>query len=222
MPYEALKPQESFTTEKALTHIPEMYKRDTALFDEGSGTLNIGSQETEAAAALLSNFAATPFELDGQKYKSVEGFIQALKFPDVEGTGKQQRVSSLEGYKAKRAGNKVKARIYAAYETNPPEKEPVGYVTNYQGIQIPYRSSEHYMLIERAIRAKVDQNPDVLQALIGINNDDRREITHILQRDDGSVIEESPITALPAEVFTTILMRIRKEKQEEFKQEKNT
>ena len=95
------------------------------------------------------------------------------------------------------------------------EEEPIGYVTNYQGIQIPYRSPEHYRLIERAIRAKVEQNPNVQEALVGREKHDRREITHILRREDGTAIQESLITSLPAEVFTTILMKIRQEMQNE-------
>ena len=34
------------------------------------------------ALGILSNFAATPFELDGKRYASIEGFWQMMKYPD--------------------------------------------------------------------------------------------------------------------------------------------
>jgi hypothetical protein len=46
--------------------------------------INITSR-APGALRLISNFAATPFDLDGRPYASVEGFWQGLKFEDESG-----------------------------------------------------------------------------------------------------------------------------------------
>ncbi len=202
-----------FTPERALTHIPERYINNPKTFAEQSGIINVGSNESDPRSRLLSNFARTPFVLDGVRYASVEAFIQALKVPDAD---EQERISTLVGVEAKKVGRDYRAEISGSYELGGEGVEPEGYVTNYQGIQIPYRSPEHYALIERAIRAKFDQNSGALDALVGDRYSERARITHVLARSDGSIVEESPTTALPAEVFTSILMNIRHEKQMEY------
>lgn len=52
-------------------------------------------------SSALSNFAPHPFEIDGVKCNSMEGFLQSLKF---ESTDMQEYVCSLVGIAAKRKG----------------------------------------------------------------------------------------------------------------------
>jgi len=49
----------------------------------------------------LSNFAPHPFEIDGVKCNSMEGFLQSLKFESKE---MQEYVCTLVGYAAKKKG----------------------------------------------------------------------------------------------------------------------
>ena len=52
-------------------------------------------------AGALSNFAPHPFEIDGVKCNSMEGFLQSLKFHSVD---MQRHVCSLVGFAAKKKG----------------------------------------------------------------------------------------------------------------------
>ncbi len=62
--------------------------------------MNIGSGNKYPSSAL-SNFAPHPFEMDGVKCSSMEGFLQSLKFknPDM-----QEEVCKLVGFAAKKKG----------------------------------------------------------------------------------------------------------------------
>lgn len=64
--------------------------------------MDIGSKNKYPAGAL-SNFAPHPFELDGVKCSSMEGFLQGLKFKNPL---MQEHVCTLVGITAKRAGSK--------------------------------------------------------------------------------------------------------------------
>ena len=62
--------------------------------------MEIGSKQGYPGGAL-SNFAPHPFELDGVKCNSMEGFLQGLKFESVD---MQEYVCSLVGLAAKKKG----------------------------------------------------------------------------------------------------------------------
>jgi hypothetical protein len=62
--------------------------------------MDIGSKNGYPASAL-SNFAPHPFELDGVKCNSMEGFLQSLKFESKE---MQEYVCTLVGFAAKKKG----------------------------------------------------------------------------------------------------------------------
>src|SRR4051812_15364633 len=66
--------------------------------------LNISSRASDWRVKLISNFAPTPFELDGQVYASVEAFWQGLKFPCA---ADRRRIAGLHGSEAKRAGEQA-------------------------------------------------------------------------------------------------------------------
>ena len=62
--------------------------------------MDIGSGNGYPSASL-SNFAPHPFEIDGVKCNSMEGFLQGLKFESKE---MQEYICSLVGYAAKKKG----------------------------------------------------------------------------------------------------------------------
>jgi hypothetical protein len=122
---------------------------------------------------LLSNFAATPFELDGKRYASLEGFWQMMlypespgdpraKFPGLEWKYTREQVSQMTGFEAKAAGTLAEENM---------KKMGIDWAS-YHGIRFQYRPDgpavmgEHYRLIERAMRAKMEQNPEVKRVLL--------------------------------------------------------
>lgn len=64
--------------------------------------MDIGSGNSYPAGAL-SNFTPHPFVIDGVECNSMEGFLQALKFSNVE---MQKHVCTLVGIKAKMKGKR--------------------------------------------------------------------------------------------------------------------
>lgn len=64
--------------------------------------MNIGSGNKYPSSAL-SNFAPHPFEMDGVKCSSMEGFLQSLKFKNP---AMQEEVCKLVGFAAKKKGSK--------------------------------------------------------------------------------------------------------------------
>ena len=145
--------------------------------------LNIGSKSDDWRACRLSNFSADAFVLDGVRMASVEGFIQGIKFFYWDST-RRQAFESV-GVEAKRLGKTAK-RFFVWW----------------QGRTIPHGSSEHHQLIERAIRAKFEQNSESMNALLATEG---MTLTHDLGYPD------PPKTSLPARVFCDILTRIREE-----------
>lgn len=113
-------------------------------------------------AGALSNFAPHPFELDGVKCNSMEGFLQSLKFenPDM-----QEHVCSLVGIKAKRAGAKKNwQRDQTLY---------------WRGVAIPRASEEYQKLLDRAYLAMFSQNSKAQKALLATQ---RATLTHSIGR----------------------------------------
>ncbi len=152
--------------------------------------INIGSNG-KSRWAILSNFPAAPFEIDGVKCASTEGGIQAVKFKDPE---MQRHVCTLVGRAAKFKGKKANKRV-----------RRTGKVW-WQGQEMDFRSKEHFKLIERFLRAKFTQYGPARRALLATGN---ATLTHNLGH------KESPHTSLPAAVFIRMLYKIRRELQEE-------
>jgi predicted NAD-dependent protein-ADP-ribosyltransferase YbiA (DUF1768 family) len=119
---------------------------------------------------LLSNFAATPFTFRGQRYASLEGFWQMMKYPEgpddpratfpgLRWSFTRQQVAQLTGFEAKRAGTLAEANM---------KQMGIGWVS-FEGKRFDYRPArpgEHYRLIVAATREKVRQNPDVQRVLL--------------------------------------------------------
>lgn len=124
---------------------------------------------------ILSNFAATPFELDGKRYGSVEGFWQMMLYPEGPSDERQvtrgkegkaviwkytrEQVAQMTAFEAKQAGTLAEENMKTL---------GIDWVT-YNGKRFPYRFAtpgEHYKLIVAAMRAKLDQNPEVKRILL--------------------------------------------------------
>ncbi len=144
-------------------------------------TLNIISTSTDWRGQTLSNFAHTPFELDGVHLESAEGFIQGIKFP--LGDPRREEAFRSHGIKAKRLGEGA-------------ERKHVWW----NGEEIPYRSTWHELIITRALMAKFDQDQHAKRALMATKG---MRLTH----DTGVV--ESIDTSLPEGIFCGILATIR-------------
>jgi predicted NAD-dependent protein-ADP-ribosyltransferase YbiA (DUF1768 family) len=154
---------------------------------------------------ILSNFAATPFTYRGQRYASVEGFWQMMLYPEGPRDARAQapgvrwphtraEVARMTALGAKDAGTLA--------ETNM-QKMGIGWVT-FEGRRMPYRSpvrGAHYRLIVAAMRAKLQQNPQVREILLQTGN--------LLLRPDHIAEPDPP----PEWLYCNIWMEIRSELQ---------
>ena len=118
---------------------------------------------------LLSNFAHTPFEFEGKKYQSMEGFWQMMKYPEgkkdkrnlpgVKWPYTREEVAQMVAFKAKKAGD---------FGSQIMRKRGIDWVT-YKGQKMKYREkgeSGFYKLIRKAMFAKVEHNPKVKKILL--------------------------------------------------------
>ena len=143
--------------------------------------MDIGSGNVWPASAL-SNFAAHPFEIDGVKCNSMEGFLQSLKFSNPE---IQKEVCLLVGKAAKFKGkNKKWWRTQTLY---------------WQEKEIVRDSEEYQMLLDRAYEA-LAQNSGFRQALIMTGN---ATLTHSIGKTKKSE------TVLTRQEFCSRLMNLR-------------
>jgi hypothetical protein len=89
---------------------------------------------------LLSNFAATPFVFHGKRYASLEGFWQAMlypegpndpraKFPGLEWKYTRQQVTQMTAFEAKHAGDLAEENM---------RKMKIGWVS-FEGKRFAYR-----------------------------------------------------------------------------------
>ncbi|MGE0626651.1 MAG: NADAR family protein [Hyphomicrobiaceae bacterium] len=119
----------------------------TAGHSERDAQINITFHAARPDWRLISNLAATPFDLDGRHYASIEGFWQGLKSPDE---AERRRIAGLSGQSAKRAGSNVR----------------LGDIIVYDGTEVRIGTVDHWALMERACRAKFDQCAPARDALI--------------------------------------------------------
>ncbi|MEK6624297.1 MAG: hypothetical protein AABY86_04980 [Bdellovibrionota bacterium] len=118
---------------------------------------------------ILSNFAATPFTLNGKSYASVEGLWQSTKYPDVKVKNDPRRkckhfkltraqVEQLASFEAKSAGDPGSACM---------KQLGIDWVS-FEGNKFVYRANQrgpYYDLIYSAMQAKLIQNPRVKEIL---------------------------------------------------------
>ena len=119
---------------------------------------------------LLSNFAPTPFTFRGQRYASLEGFWQMMKYPENDTDPRatfsglhwdytREQVAQLTAFDAKRAGDSAERNM---------KTMSISWVT-FEGQRMEYRAAgegEFYKLIVAATHEKVRQNPEVQKVLL--------------------------------------------------------
>jgi predicted NAD-dependent protein-ADP-ribosyltransferase YbiA (DUF1768 family) len=151
------------------TPVPETNKPDWEILPQAAkpGEV-ILSKRNELG--ILSNFAPTPFTLYGKRYASVEGFWQMMlypegasdpraNFPGIMWAHTREEVSQMTAFDAKNAGELGEQNM---------KKMGIDWVT-FRGKRMKYWSlekGEHYRIIVEAMRAKLEQNPQVKAILL--------------------------------------------------------
>jgi predicted NAD-dependent protein-ADP-ribosyltransferase YbiA (DUF1768 family) len=146
-------------------------------------SLNVASNAHEEIGRALSNFALRPFILNGERFQSVESWYQGLKWPDQE---KRAELARLDGRAAKMVGRGA----------------PRSPQFRYQNQDYAFGSEEHHQMIREAIKASLEQNPQISEAFTETYP---RPIVHNTGRP------ERPGTALPGATFARMLEEIRLE-----------
>jgi predicted NAD-dependent protein-ADP-ribosyltransferase YbiA (DUF1768 family) len=142
--------------------------------------VSINSTVDDPQWRLISNFAHAPFTLDGRDYANVEGFWQGLKFaPERE----RRRLAQMPGPAARHEG----------------QEKGYGAQIMYEGQAIIPGTWDHWVLMEKACRAKFTQDADARAALLSTG---RRPLEHRMRRDSHSI---------PGAIMAEIWMRIRAE-----------
>lgn len=141
-------------------------------------------------SASLSNFAPHPFVIDGIQCNSMEGFLQSLKFKDIE---MQKQVCLLVGKAAKFKGKKKKW-----WRTQ---------TLHWQGQEIKRDSAEYQVLLDRAFDA-LSTNSGFRNALLATGT---AQLTHSIGKNK---ITE---TVLTTSEFCSRLIKIRNKLREEEK-----
>jgi predicted NAD-dependent protein-ADP-ribosyltransferase YbiA (DUF1768 family) len=156
------------------------------------------SKRTELA--VFSNLAESPFILEGEKYQSVEGFWQSLKYPEnpedlrnnsaIQWKYSREQVMKMSGFEAKAAGDHANENM-----------KKIGITwQSYKGYKFEPKTKDqlyHEQIIFRATEAKVLQNPAVSDLL-------KKTGTLILKPD-----HTQPSTITPAYKYYDMLMKIR-------------
>lgn len=168
--------------------------------DDAKAGEAILSKRTELG--VFSNFAATPFELDGKKYASVEGFWQAMWYPENADDPRSKEglphtraaVEAMTAFDAKRAGDEAKKKLSAA---------GIKWMT-YGGKKFEPKGSKedqafHLELVTRAMKAKLDQNARVKELLLKTGD--------LVLRADHRPSSD----ATPAHAYYDIWMKLRAE-----------
>jgi predicted NAD-dependent protein-ADP-ribosyltransferase YbiA (DUF1768 family) len=159
---------------------------DTAKPEISLLPLNVWSRSAEAIGQLMSNFAHTPFELDGVVYASIEGFYVSLLFLDP---ARRLKLARLYGLVVSRMGKKSKIK-----------RDKLK--TCYAGEWFDLGSEAHLGLVKRALRAKLQAHPDIARAFVATVP---RPIVHEIGHPD------PPDAEFPAPVFCRLLSELRDE-----------
>ena len=113
----------------------------------------------------------------------MEGWYQGLKWPEKR---KRAEIAKLAGPSAKRAGKGAPKLDRFIYE----------------GEEYKFGSPGHHELVKAAVRASLEQNPEIAEAF-------RLTYPRPIEHDTGR--PEDPGTSLPGSKFAQILEEIRQE-----------
>lgn len=149
--------------------------------------MNIGSG-SGFPSANLSNFSPHIFEVDGIACNSMEGFLQSLKFSNIE---MQKHVCTLVGRQAKFKGKKKKW-----WKTQ---------TLHWQGKEIKRGSKEFQELLDKAFWS-LAKNKKFQKALLATNGS---ILTHSIGK------KKQNETVLTEQEFCSRLMKIREKLQQE-------
>ncbi|MBU6384815.1 MAG: NADAR family protein [Pirellula sp.] len=127
--------------------------------------INVTSRSPIREIQLISNFAHTPFELDGVLYGSVEAFWQCLKFQDHD---RRLLIAPLFGKEALRAGADACQ----------------SHVFKYNGSTIRVGTFDHWQLMKLACKAKFNQHEQAKEALLSTG---QRPLTHVTRSDSRTI-----------------------------------
>jgi predicted NAD-dependent protein-ADP-ribosyltransferase YbiA (DUF1768 family) len=128
-----------------------MMKRELANpLRDGVDHINVYSRARTPEGRLLSNFARTPFTLQGMRFASVEGFYHSLLFDEET---LRMAIAGTWGREAKAWGKRTTKRTGDPLRT-------------WDGRIVAFRSEEFDAEFMAALRAKVAQNADVQEALL--------------------------------------------------------
>lgn len=144
--------------------------------------------DRDSLGSMLSNLYPASFTLDNVEYASVEAFWMSLKFPPTD--PRKEEVRAMSGIKAKMFGAPMKGCSHVFY----------------QGREIVSGSVEHHALLKAAVRAKINQNPQIYTALI---RSDHQPLVHIPLMDNGYVYPDSQ--TIPTKIFAQMVGEIREE-----------
>ncbi len=164
--------------------------------DAGPGEVILSNR---TPLGILSKFAHTPFELDNQRYESLEGFLQMLKYPEAENDLR----ATLPGINWPHSRSQVAKMVGFAgkFGSDVMGKMDISWVS-YLGRQMEYRTTqkgEFYDLIVRAVWAKIEDNPEAKHLLL-LTGD-------LVLRPD----QEQGSEVSPALRYYEILMDVRKQ-----------
>lgn len=149
--------------------------------------MDIGSGKGYPSSAL-SNFAPHEFVIDGITCQSMEGFLQSLKFQDIE---IQKYVCTLVGKKAKFKGKKKKW-----YKNQ---------TLYWMGVELKRDAKEYQDLLDRAFNS-LSENKSFQKALLATK---KATLTHSIGNNK---ISETVLTRTE---FTSRLTKIRERLQKE-------
>jgi predicted NAD-dependent protein-ADP-ribosyltransferase YbiA (DUF1768 family) len=113
---------------------------------EGRGPRPEGPLYEWRGLNLLCNAAPTSFELDGERFASVESFVNALKFP--EGSEERRVCAMAPALAAREHARRRRGKSFL-----------------HRGVGVVVGSSEHEGLVASAISAKVAEHREVQKAL---------------------------------------------------------
>lgn len=145
--------------------------------------INVTSRTTDPATRFISNFAPTPFSLEGKDYACVEAFWQGLKFESEE---ERRQVASMNGRESKKTGD-IKG---------------YGICILYAGQTVRVGTWDHWQLMERACWEKFSTHPEAREALLSTGN---RPLEHRMRRDSKTIPG-----VIMSEIWMRIRARLRK------------